>query len=383
MGHRNTQDRLLKTNVLTGNPGKSRKLFGLAFPCMIVAGVALVAYLAFFSNAAPVASTPTATRKARSLDALLAMAPDQLAQVDIAEMNLLCATGLPGAENLDIDKCLAKLDEWAARVKFETARHLYRAHDPRWAEHYHNSENYLRAEFLLQVLQEDLGVHYNMDRVKNIDFGKSKDLFIHGLVDDTNGGTCASMPVAYVAVGRRLGYPLKLVQTKAHVFVRWDDGKERFNIEGAGNGFSSNPDDYYKSWPMKSTDAEVKANRYLISLSPAEELGDFMASRRHCLLENGKDKEAFAAYAQAHRLAPLDPAYHAWMREAEARFNPHAFREPPLVYHPVDPLEGYNRINTINRANMERIQPAMPPVFQGAPGLHMNLPQAPGPGQRR
>ena len=32
------------------------------------------------------------TRKARALDGLLAMTAQQLAQVDIAEMNLLCAT---------------------------------------------------------------------------------------------------------------------------------------------------------------------------------------------------------------------------------------------------------------------------------------------------
>jgi hypothetical protein len=34
----------------------------------------------------------------KSLDGLLAMSPSQLCHIDIAEMNLLCATGLPGAE---------------------------------------------------------------------------------------------------------------------------------------------------------------------------------------------------------------------------------------------------------------------------------------------
>jgi len=50
------------------------------------------------------------TRKARDLDALLNLPPYQLADVDIAEMNLLCAAGLPGAKGLDIDHCLATLD---------------------------------------------------------------------------------------------------------------------------------------------------------------------------------------------------------------------------------------------------------------------------------
>jgi len=41
-------------------------------------------------------------------------------------MNLLCAAGLPGAQTLDIDRCLATRDGWAARVKSETDRHLYK-----------------------------------------------------------------------------------------------------------------------------------------------------------------------------------------------------------------------------------------------------------------
>ncbi len=109
-------------------------------------------------------------RPARSLDDVLKTAPGQLAQLDIAEMNLLCATGLPGTEGLDIRHCLARLDEWAGRVRIETDRHLYRAHDPRWAEHYKRSENWLRAEFLAQVLGEDCGVHYNAQRIRDIDF---------------------------------------------------------------------------------------------------------------------------------------------------------------------------------------------------------------------
>jgi hypothetical protein len=71
---------------------------------------------------------------------LLAMTPEELARVDIALMNLLCAKGLPGAENRDIPPALRKRGEWGAKVRFETERHLYRGTDPRHAEHYANSE---------------------------------------------------------------------------------------------------------------------------------------------------------------------------------------------------------------------------------------------------
>ncbi len=97
----------------------------------------------------PAAHAPMPAAQARSLDALLKMTPEELAKVDIAEMNLLCAVGLPDAEGIDIDKCMATLDRWAERVKGETERHLYRLTDPRYkdhAEHYKHSEARFRAE---------------------------------------------------------------------------------------------------------------------------------------------------------------------------------------------------------------------------------------------
>jgi hypothetical protein len=48
---------------------------------------------------------------------LTSLPAERLEQIDIALMNLLCAEGLPGAENLDVAECLAVLDRWAEVVK--------------------------------------------------------------------------------------------------------------------------------------------------------------------------------------------------------------------------------------------------------------------------
>ena len=45
-----------------------------------------------------------------SLAQLLAMPPEQLAEVDIALMNLRCAEGLRGAEGLNVTAALMMLD---------------------------------------------------------------------------------------------------------------------------------------------------------------------------------------------------------------------------------------------------------------------------------
>lgn len=240
---------------------------------------------------------------------------------DLARLNLICATDLPGSEGLDIQAELERLDAWAARVRTETDRDIHNFFkNPAEFEH---SEPYYRILMLVTVLQQDLGVRYNPDRVHTPDFTNSKDLFIHGLLQASprrpsgpdapedpppaphHGGTCVSLPVLYVAVGRRLGYPLKLATTKEHVFARWDDGQHRFNIEATSMGLTTFPDDHYKEWPHNLTDSELASGSYLRSLGPKEELALFLAGRGYVLEDTGRHKEALEAYTKATQLDPV------------------------------------------------------------------------------
>jgi hypothetical protein len=243
--------------------------------------------------------------------------------LDIATLNLLCAGGLPGAEAIDIGETLAWVDKAARQVDLDTRRHWYRFIDS--PQTYNNSPGFFCCYFLLQVLQEDFGVKYNAARVRDPtfqdpkcidpDFRDSRDLFIHGVINGP-GGTCASMPVVYVAVGRRLGYPLKLVEGRGHLFFRWDDplGKrlgtaECFNVEGAGYGIHSYPDEHYRTWPEPWTAAETASGCYLKSLGPAAEFAAFLSTRGECLADNGRLAEAIQAYRVICTLFPNDERY--------------------------------------------------------------------------
>jgi hypothetical protein len=256
---------------------------------------------------------------------LVALPEGDLAKVDIALMNVLSAEGLPGAESLNVKRCLTILDQWADVVRQSERKYLPQFH--RNPARYDNSLAKFKAVNLGLTLKQDLGCDYNKELVTSgvmADirstrfFRDSSDLFLHGLTEKRNG-SCASLPVLMVAVGRRCGYPLYLATSKGHLFCRWDDGSERFNIETAIEGVDSKPDSYYRHWPHPFDDDELTTEKYLKSLSPAEELGVFAQLRAACLEEDRRFKEATQAYETALRSFPESKYVKAYLSNVRGK----------------------------------------------------------------
>ncbi|MBS0189772.1 MAG: tetratricopeptide repeat protein [Planctomycetes bacterium] len=258
----------------------------------------------------------------RTMADLRRLTLEQLAAMDIAAVNLACAENPCGSEVLDVDSSLRKLDLWAAVVARETQRLL-----PRFAEnpdYYDRSEPTFRVVTLVLTLKNLLGVHYNLDQAVAPTFEDSRDQFLHGLTDSSRGGTCVSMPVLMVAIGRRLGYPLKLALAHEHVYFRWDDGiSPPLNFECTNpQGMDSHPDEHYMVWPRSMSAIDLDHREFLVSLTPKEELSLFLAARGHCLLANGRIDEAREAYRTAVRLFPTARQFRICLSELEARFAP-------------------------------------------------------------
>lgn len=283
---------------------------------------------------APVGGTMSSTRDLASealgvalpsiptLGEVLTSAPDWfVAQyTDIAAVNLACATGLAGSEGLDIPACLRLLDEMAAavRTRIEASRRIFRLKP---AE-FHHSENVFRVLTMQHALRVGFCVRYNPAfehlRPEQGDLGDwagdSCDIFIHGILGPRRLGTCSSLPTFAIAVGRRVGYPLKLVRVPNHTFFRWDDGDggERFNVEHTPAGSTIRPDDYYLTWPipwddgMRALNAECRV--WLHSLTPRQEVSKFLCSRAIQLRDEGRHREALEAIDAAGRFEPTNPA---------------------------------------------------------------------------
>jgi hypothetical protein len=160
----------------------------------------------------------------------------------------------------------------------------------------------------------------------------ARDTFLNGIVE-RRMGVCSSLPAIFVAVGRRLGYPLYYVHTKGHSFVRWDDGKERFNVETTRSFFTTPHDDYYERWPYRITQKDVADFGYLKSQTPRQMLAGFLQDRCACLYASGRVKEGNQAFEAAAALAPEYRGISAQLNKG----NP----ESPKAYQ--DIVEGKQR----------------------------------------
>jgi hypothetical protein len=243
---------------------------------------------------------------------------------DIAEANLICAVGLPGAGQLDIPSCLATLDRWAEAIRRYTADcRQSRTSGPgdRGEEGFFH---FLQMVTLLKH-PRGLNIRYQPRAIGSFDFSDSRDDFLHGLLT-RRLGTCASLPVLFVALGRRLGYPMHLAIAKQHFFCQWvnEDGTH-INLEGSGpGGGEMYPDEHYLRWPRPLTAADLASGRYLRPLTPAEELAAFLETRGHCLVDNKRFAEARKVYIEANRIAPQWSILESHLRPLdmfEARFG--------------------------------------------------------------
>jgi hypothetical protein len=127
------------------------------------------------------------------------------------------------------------------------------------------------------------------------------------------------MPVLYATIGRRLGYPIRLVKAKRHLFCRWDGAGERFNIEGAGRGLSVYPDDYYRTGLYQMIPGEERDCSLLHSMTPRQELADFLGERALLWAAEGNWRQCMDSFVGAIVADPDTPSlknsFTRWMNK--------------------------------------------------------------------
>ena len=313
---------------------KSKLQKFLATAAIVLFATSLLAWLCLTINQKKENLKSNALNEPRSLNELLALPPVDLDKCDIALLNLLCAEGLPGSENLDVPDCLKKLDAMADYVKGETQRHEYRFREH--PEEFKNSRLYFEMDMLGTILAQDIHIQYNPDiALPMLDCkvptqatsANSKDIFIHGLLAENHYGTCASMPVLFVALARRLGYPANIAATKLHRYVRCEEpNNSHFNVEATmTEGFLTPTDSDYTNGPLTCTAEEVDNYGWLRPLSNRELLGDFLSNRAVCLGDAKRYAEAKEMVLLSANCFPQTPG-----RKAGLTYDLENLRVAPL-----------------------------------------------------
>lgn len=245
------------------------------------------------------------------VDSLLVQ-PNLAENTDIALLNLIVAPGLPPSDRTRIIReSLNTLDKWSKTIASETYRN--RHHYLKNPAEFGNEAGWKMA-MMCSVLGKDFKVRYDpsltsADRQSTSNdkfFANSDSIFLTGCLGEKRTGTCASLPVLYVALGRRMGYPMHLVAAKGHLFARWDDGNgTRVNLEASNaGGYTSHPDTYYRTWPHALSQTEEDRGGYLVNLTAQQCLAIFLTARMACLESMGQRADAIAAASAAFRLAP-------------------------------------------------------------------------------
>jgi regulator of sirC expression with transglutaminase-like and TPR domain len=128
-----------------------------------------------------------------------------------------------------------------------------------------------------------------------------------------DSGNCIGYSTLYLALAERLGLPLRGVRAPEHVFVRWDDGRARRNIELTEDGREA-ADAEYARRPGSLSIAKESIGRgtFLASLTKKQVLAGILANLAALAVQD----EAFEyALEEAGRSLTLDP------RNAEALVN--------------------------------------------------------------
>ncbi|HUT60288.1 MAG TPA: transglutaminase family protein [Phycisphaerae bacterium] len=317
-------------------------------------------------------------------------------------MNLAVAREIPGCENLDYQYYKQVVDKWADDVRnhLTIAEANFRKAPQLWR----NDINFCRLGALATYLTRRVGVRYakkysqEQKAGKNSKYKEPGAVLVHGLIDDLHG-TCANMPVLYVAIARRLGWPVSLACVGPHFVCRYDDGKVHHNIETTytGSGFVEETDQEYMK-DVKLPQKAATTGSDFRSLSGREMLGVFIGLRaryywdteqfdaaerdyclaralfpnhRYCFRESiraivWRGEQLFEPYETGHPATMaawlastyLQPVDQAVSRARIAPSSPGAripVAYPQLQRYSPPAMDEVNRINTVNRARTERV----------------------------
>ncbi|OHC06115.1 MAG: hypothetical protein A3J92_04585 [Planctomycetes bacterium RIFOXYC2_FULL_41_27] len=142
-----------------------------------------------------------------------------------------------------------------------------------------------------QILKTMNIVLFNELQFKYVQTGNLEYISLNKVLD-TKIGNCVGLSILYLCLAEGLHLPIYGVSVPEHIFVRYDDGDFRRNIETGYEGMFT-PDSYYINMHGKRiSQASVKHGYYLKNLTVDEVIADIYLNRSIIQKEKGSIEAA-------------------------------------------------------------------------------------------
>jgi tetratricopeptide (TPR) repeat protein len=247
-----------------------KKIFSVTI-CILILSPALLA-----RRQAPLANEGKSGLYAKSIEQVLRLKPDE---VDLATAALIISEYW--SEMVNGRRYLSDLDNMALEI-----REMLRRRN-------------LKADFhAIPIINNYLFVKKGFRSISEANDPNS--LFLHTVMDRKQG-YCLSLSILYLAIGERLGVPLYGVVVPGHFFVRYDDGRVRFNIETTGGGGNAPDEHYIKKFKVPRLNDR---NIYLKNLNKIQTLGCFFNNLGNSYSDVGDIEAAMRAFELAVEINP-------------------------------------------------------------------------------
>jgi regulator of sirC expression with transglutaminase-like and TPR domain len=207
-----------------------------------------------------------------------------------------------------------------------------------------------RVEILSRFIFDGLGIQASRDLTD------PDNLFLSRVLERKRG-YCVGMASLYLVLAEKLDLPLFAAATPSHVFLRYDDGEIRFNIETFRNGAHLADEEYVREYAVP--EASIEKGVFLRNLSPEEFLAQVHNNLGVIYSRREDFENASHQYEQAIRLdGKLAAAYYNYgndllsqgaYQEAMRRFS------KSLRLYPIDAWALNNRgLAYLRRGKLKR-----------------------------
>lgn len=150
---------------------------------------------------------------------------------------------------------------------------------------------------LNRILFEQEGFAYDQDP------GNPEKFLLENVLEGRHGN-CLGLTSLYLAIGDRLGLPLRAVYVPSHCFVRYEGNGACINIETGQKGAERKNGWYAEKFALK------EGSPYLRSLGKKETIGLYLKSLGTASSRGGSEDKAIHWYEKASRFYPDLPDIH-------------------------------------------------------------------------